>query len=141
MSGSLIPEEFAKLVFSIPSSFALDVIKIANSSSVPAIPSANVTHASFPEATIIPLNKSSTETSSFTIINIEEYPEVDKRHAFSETINLSSKLMSPDLIKSNAIIAVIILVIEAGYIEISASFSYKISPEKKSCKIAVLALV
>ena len=49
--------------------------------------------------------------------------------------------MSPDLIKSNAIIAVIILVIEAGYIEISASFSYKISPEKKSCKITVLALV
>ena len=63
------------------------------------------------------------------MINMDEYPEVDKRQAFSETINSSSKLISPDFIKSKAIIAVIILVIEAGYIEISGSFSYKISPE------------
>ena len=55
-------EELAKLVFSIPSSCAFVVIKIANSSSVPAIPSANATHASLPEATIIPLRRFSTDT-------------------------------------------------------------------------------
>ena len=43
-------------------SLALAVIKIANSSSVPAIPSANAIHASLPEATIMPFNKFSTET-------------------------------------------------------------------------------
>ena len=48
------------------------VIITANSSSVPAIPSANATHASLPDATIIPLSKFSTLTSSPTIINIEE---------------------------------------------------------------------
>ena len=93
---------------------ALAVIKIANSSSVPAIPSANATHASFPEATIMPLNKFSTETSSPTIINIDEYPDVDSLQALSDIINFSSKLRSPDFIRSKAIIAVIIFVIEAG---------------------------
>ena len=68
----MIPDELAKLVFSIPISLALVVIKIANSSSVPAIPSANATQASFPDATIIPFNKFSTDTSSPTIINIDE---------------------------------------------------------------------
>ena len=65
-------EEFAKFVFCIPISLALEVIIIANSSSVPAIPSAKAMHASLPDATIIPFNKSSTETSSFTITNIDE---------------------------------------------------------------------
>ena len=68
----LIPEELAKLVLSIPISFALAVIIKANSSSVPAIPSAYATHASLPEAIIIPFNKFSTLTSSPTIINIDE---------------------------------------------------------------------
>ena len=68
----LIPDELAKLVFSIPISLALAVIITANSSSVPAIPSANATHASLPDAIIIPLSKFSTLTSSPTIINIEE---------------------------------------------------------------------
>ena len=95
-------------------SLALAVIKIANSSSVPAIPSANATHASFPDAIIIPFNKSSTPTSSPTITNIDEDPGSDNRQAFSEIKNFSSKLRSPDLIKSNATIAVIIFVIEAG---------------------------
>ena len=36
-----MPDELAKFVFSIPNSFALVVIKIANSSSVPAMPSAS----------------------------------------------------------------------------------------------------
>ena len=67
-----IPDELAKLVFSIPISFALAVIMIANSSSVPAIPSAKATQASLPEAIIIPLSKFSTETSSPTMINIDE---------------------------------------------------------------------
>ena len=67
-----IPDELAKLVFSIPISFAFAVIMIANSSSVPAIPSARATQASLPEATIIPLSKFSTVTSSPTIINIDE---------------------------------------------------------------------
>ena len=89
---------------------------------------------------MIPLSKSSTDTSSPTITNIEEYPAVDKRQAFSEIRNFSSNVKSPDLIKSKAIILVIILVIDAGYIDLSGSFSYKISPEEKSCKIAVLAL-
>ena len=118
-----MPEELAKFVFSIPISLAFPVIKIANSSSVPAIPSAKATHASFPEAIIIPLSKFSTDTLSPTIINIEEYPDVDNRQAFSEIINFSSKDKSPDFIKSKAIIEVMILVIEAGYMEISASFS------------------
>ena len=42
LSGELIPEELEKFVLSIPISLAFSVIKIANSSSVPAIPSANV---------------------------------------------------------------------------------------------------
>ena len=54
-------DEFAKLIFSIPISLAFAVIKIANSSSVPAIPSAKATHASFPEDTIIPLRRFSTD--------------------------------------------------------------------------------
>ena len=78
-------------------------------------------------------------TWSPTIINIEEYPEVDNLQAFSEIINFSSILKSPDLIKSKAMIEVIIFVIDAGYIDLSGSFSYKISPERKSCRIAVLA--
>ena len=107
----------------MPISLALAVINIANSSSVPAIPSAKATHASLPDAIMIPFNKFSTETSSPTIMNIEEYPDVDNLHAFSETINFSFRLKSPDLIKSKAIIEVIILVIEAGYIEVSGFFS------------------
>ena len=103
---------------------------MANSSSVPAIPSAKATHASLPEATIIPLSKFLTLTSSPTIINIDEYPAEDNLQAFSDTKNLSSRLKSPLLIKSKAIIAVIIFVIEAGYIDLSGSFSYKISPER-----------
>ena len=67
-----IPDELAKFVFSIPISLALDVIIIANSSSVPAIPSAKATQASLPEAIIIPLSKFSTLTLSPTIMNIEE---------------------------------------------------------------------
>ena len=63
---------------------------------------------------MIPLRRSSTDTSSFTITNIEEYPEVESLHAFSEIINFSSSERSPDLIKSNAIIDVMILVIDAG---------------------------
>ena len=43
---------------------------------------------------------------------IKNHPDFYK--LFSETINLSSNLRFPDLIKSNATIAVIILVIEAG---------------------------
>ena len=89
-------------------------IMIANSSSVPAIPSASAIQASLPDATIIPIKRSSTETSSPTITNIEENPAVDNLHAFSEIKNLSSKLKSPALIKSKAIIEVIILVIDAG---------------------------
>ena len=44
----------------------------ANSSSVPAIPSAKAIHASLPDDTIIPLRRFSTEISSPTIINIDE---------------------------------------------------------------------
>ena len=69
-----MPDELAKLVLTIPISAALAVIIKANSSSVPAMPSANAMHASFPDATIIPLNKFSTLISSPTIINMEEYP-------------------------------------------------------------------
>ena len=42
---------------------------------------------------------------------------------------------------SKAIIVVIIFVIEAGYILISESFSYRILPDKKSCRITVLASI
>ena len=52
-----MPEELEKLVFSMPNSFAFEVIKIANSSSVPAIPSAKAMQASFPEAVIMPCSK------------------------------------------------------------------------------------
>ena len=45
---------------------------------------------------------------------MDEYPDVDNRQAFSEIINFSSNLKSPDLIKSKAIIDVIIFVIDAG---------------------------
>ena len=119
----MIPDEFEKLVFSIPISSAFSVINTANSSSVPAIPSANAMQASLPDATIIPLKRFSTDTSSPTIINIDEYPAVDSLQAFSDTINFSSSVSSPFLIKSKAIIEVIIFVIDAGYMEMSASFS------------------
>ena len=102
------------MVFCIPISCALEVIIIENSSSVPAIPSANAIQASLPEAIIIPFSKFSTDTSSPIITNIDEYPAVDSLQAFSEIINFSSNFKSPDLIKSKAIILVIIFVIEAG---------------------------
>ena len=60
LSGAFIPDELEKLVFSMPISLAFSVIIIANSSSVPAIPSASAIQASFPDETIIPLNKFST---------------------------------------------------------------------------------
>ena len=72
LSGELIPEEFEKFVFAIPISSAFSFIKVANSSSDPAIPSANATQASFPDDTIIPLSKFSTEISSPIMINIDE---------------------------------------------------------------------
>ena len=61
MSGAFIPDELEKLVLSIPISFAFSVIIIANSSSVPAMPSARAIQASLPDETIIPLNKFSTD--------------------------------------------------------------------------------
>ena len=105
---------FEKFVAVIPISAAFSFIISAKTSSEPAIPSASATQASFPEATIIPLKRFSTDTSSFIITNIEEYPAVDSLHAFSEIKKLSSKLKSPDFIKSNAIMEVIIFVIDAG---------------------------
>ena len=130
LSGELIPEELEKFELIIPISWAFSFIKITNSSSDPAIPSARAIHASFPDETIIPLNRFSTEISSPTIINIEEYPASESLHAFSETINLSSKLISLFFNKSNTTIDVIILVIDAGKIFRSASFSYKILPDR-----------
>ena len=44
----------------------------------------------------------------------DEFAGLDNLHAFSEIVNLSFKFKSPLLIKSNAIIAVIIFVIDAG---------------------------
>ncbi len=75
-----MPEEFAKFVFSMPNSLALDVIIIANSSSVPAIPSARAIQASFPEATIIPFSKFSTVKDIMIMSNylIKEHPEYYK---------------------------------------------------------------
>ena len=70
-----MPDEFEKFVLIIPISDAFAFIKIANSSSLPATPSANATQASLPDAIIIPFNKFSTLTSSPTIINIDEYPD------------------------------------------------------------------
>ena len=62
LSGSFIPDELVKLVDVIPISDAFSFIIRAKFSSEPAIPSARATHASLPEAIIIPFNKSSTET-------------------------------------------------------------------------------
>ena len=69
-----MPEELAKFVEFIPISCAFSFINDTKFSSVPAIPSARATQASLPEAMIIPFNKFSTEISSLTIINIDEYP-------------------------------------------------------------------
>ena len=55
--------------------------------------------------------------------------------------NFSSNEISPFFSKSNATIEVMIFVIEAGYMPISASFSYRILPDKKSCRITVLASI
>ena len=62
LSGSLIPEEFVKLVDVMPISPAFSFIISAKFCSDPAIPSARATHASLPEAIIIPLRRFSTET-------------------------------------------------------------------------------
>ena len=74
MQAELSPEELEKLVEYMPISSAFSFIISAKFSSEPAIPSANATHASFPDAMIIPFKRFSTDTSSFTIINIDEYP-------------------------------------------------------------------
>ena len=95
----------------------------ANSSSLPAIPSAKAMQASLPETIIIPLSKFSTVISSLCIMYIEETSLPASRHAFSDTKNLSSKLNSPFLINSKATIEVIILVIDAGNIERLGFFS------------------
>ena len=55
-------EEFVKLVDVIPISPAFSFIISAKFCSDPAIPSARATHASLPEAIIIPLRRFSTET-------------------------------------------------------------------------------
>ena len=60
--GSFIPEELEKFVEVMPISAAFSFIISAKFSSDPAIPSARATHASFPEAIIIPFNKFSTDT-------------------------------------------------------------------------------
>ena len=62
------PDAFEKFEFDIPISFAFSFINSTKLSSVPAMPSAKATQASFPEATMIPLNKSSTDISSLTTI-------------------------------------------------------------------------
>ena len=65
-------DEFEKLVFNIPISSAFSFIMSAKFSSVPAIPSAIAIQASLPDVIIMPLNRSSTETLSLIIINIDE---------------------------------------------------------------------
>ena len=105
------------------------------------MPSAKATQASLPETIIIPFNKSSTETSSSTMMNIDEEFVLDSLQAFFDIKNFSSSDISPFFYKSNATIDVIIFVIEAGYIFISESFSKRILPDKESCKIAVLAAI
>ena len=62
LSGSLIPDEFVKLVDVIPISAAFSFIISAKLASVPAMPSAKATQASLPEAIIIPLRRFSTLT-------------------------------------------------------------------------------
>ena len=62
LSGSLIPDALVKFVEVMPISPAFSFIISAKFSSDPAIPSAKATHASLPEAIIIPLSRSSTET-------------------------------------------------------------------------------
>ena len=62
LSGSFIPEEFVKLVDVMPISPAFSFIISAKFSSEPAMPSAKATHASLPDAIIIPLSKFSTVT-------------------------------------------------------------------------------
>ena len=54
-------------------------------------------------------------SESKEVYGSKDHPDVDELHKrVSNIINFSSKLRSPDLIKSKAIIAVIIFVIEAG---------------------------
>ena len=56
----------------MPISAAFSFIISAKVSSDPAIPSAKATHASLPDAIIIPFKRFSTDTSSLIIINMEE---------------------------------------------------------------------
>ena len=62
VSGSFIPDELVKFVEVIPISIAFSFIISEKFDSDPAIPSANATQASFPEAIIIPFKRFSTET-------------------------------------------------------------------------------
>ena len=57
-----VADELVKLVEVIPISPAFSFIMSAKLASEPAIPSAKATHASFPEAIIMPLSRSSTVT-------------------------------------------------------------------------------
>ena len=95
--------------------------------------SAKAIAASLPDWTTIPRKISSTVTRELTSMNIFEPP---LRHAFSLTVTVSSRRRVSSFNARKARKAVIILVIEAGGVRRSASFSKSTAPVSKSIKIA-----
>ena len=95
--------------------------------------SAKAIAASLPDWTTIPRRISSTVTRELTSMNIFEPP---LRHAFSLTVTVSSRRRVSSFNARKARKAVIILVIEAGGVRRSASFSKSTAPVSKSIKIA-----
>ena len=116
-SGFGQPVALVKCVLYMPMSSAFWFISSAKLSSVPPRYSATTMQASFPDATRIPLIRSSTRTFLPTSMNILEPP---LRHAFSETSNSLSSVSSPAFKASNNKLTVIIFVSDAGDICISA---------------------
>ena len=137
-SGCGQPVAFMKVLPVSPSSRARSFISSAKASSLPDRPSATTMQASLPDCTMMPRIRSSTRTCEFTSTNIFEPPI---RQAFSETGSSSSSDRRPSFSRSNTMCAVMILLMEAGGMETSASFSSRTVPVAASIRMASRALV
>ena len=127
-----------KVDFSSPNSRARRVIRLEKPSSDPEMPSAKVMAASLPESITRPRMRSSTRTRLFTARNIVEPPEVvpPRRHAFSDTVKVSSRFKRASANCSNTISATMTFEVEAGDIRSSAFLSYSTAPLSASIRIA-----
>ncbi|MPM96191.1 hypothetical protein SDC9_143349 [bioreactor metagenome] len=127
------PVAFLKVVLVMPSSCARVFIRLTKASSLPETCSPSATAASLALAIAVAFNNSCTVICSPGSNQICE-PPIEL--ACGEQVTVSSRLILPESIASITSSSVIILVIDAGGIRVSASFSNKILPLSGSIKIA-----